>query len=227
MPTRKTPPSDRGAGPGVRGGRRRVGAGAEDRQRRAADQHRRDPLERLRLRDEQQRGARGPAGDRGDARAARPRAAAPAQLRPRARHGADAAEDERDRVGHVRLHGAEAGGQQRRVADQRGEPGHAPRQARADPGADQQEQLGDAQAGTSRPSCAQRRWNVALTVDPLVGVRAEEVALALDQRRGPAGAAVAVVVREARRERRHRDAELDRLGDHAPPRLLRLLPSPP
>ena len=34
------------------------------------------------------------------------------------------------------------------------------REACADPGADQQEQLGDAQAGTSRPSCAQRRWNV-------------------------------------------------------------------
>ncbi len=40
----------------------------------------------------------------------------------------------------------------------------------------------------------------ALAVDAAVGVRAEEVALALDQRRRAAGAAVAVVVGEARGE---------------------------
>src|SRR3954454_23857182 len=48
----------------------------------------------------------------------------------------------------------------------------------------------------------------AVLVDAPVGVRAEEVAQALDQRGRPALAAVAVVVRQRRGERRHRDAAL-------------------
>ena len=55
---------------------------------------------------------------------------------------------------------------------------------------------------------------VALGVGALVGVRAEEVAQALDQVRRAALAAVAVVVRQARRERRDRHALL---GRHASP----------
>ena len=85
---RGRPAGDAGARPSAA---RRAGVGArahEDRQRRAADQQRRDPLERLRLRDEQQRGARGAAGDRGGAqpRDLAPLArAAPAASPPRSR----------------------------------------------------------------------------------------------------------------------------------------------
>jgi len=55
----------------------------------------------------------------------------------------------------------------------------------------------------------------------MVGVRAEEVALALDERRGQPLRAQAVVVRERRRERGRRDTSLRRDRDDAAPALLR------
>ena len=57
-------------------------------------------------------------------------------------------------------------------------------------------------------------------VDALVGVRAEEVALGLDEIRGQALAPVAVVVRERGGEGRNGNAEARGLADHATPTLL-------
>ena len=65
-----------------------------------------------------------------------------------------------------------------------------------------------------------RVWKVPVLVDPLVGVRAEEVALALDQRGGQPLGAQPVVVGQGGGEARRRDAGLRRAGDHAPPRVL-------
>src|SRR5690606_8179284 len=63
----------------------------------------------------------------------------------------------------------------------------------------------------------------ALAVHAVVGVGAEEVALALDQGGGQALGAHGVVVGQRRREPGHRDAVGDGVGDGRPPPLLALL----
>src|SRR4051812_36548249 len=60
----------------------------------------------------------------------------------------------------------------------------------------------------------------ARLVDPLVGVRAEKVTLRLQQIRRQTLRAVAIVERERCRERRRRNAVLNRLDDCASPRGL-------
>src|SRR6185295_9957723 len=64
------------------------------------------------------------------------------------------------------------------------------------------------------------RMDLALPVDAVVGVGAEVVAQALEEVRWPALAAVAVVMRERRREGGHGDATVHRFLDHAAPRVL-------
>ena len=59
--------------------------------------------------------------------------------------------DERDRVRHVRLHGAEAGREQRGIAHERGEAGDAAREAAAHAGAGQQERFEDRHARLRSP----------------------------------------------------------------------------
>ena len=61
----------------------------------------------------------------------------------------------------------------------------------------------------------------ARAVDPLVRVRAEQVALALDERGGEPVSAGAVEGGERGREARRRDAGADRGGHDLPPRLAR------
>ena len=63
----------------------------------------------------------------------------------------------------------------------------------------------------------------ARTVDPLVRMRAEIIALRLDQVRRKSGTAVPVVIRQRRRHRRHRDLVQDRRRDYPPLAGLRLL----
>src|ERR1035437_8702714 len=60
----------------------------------------------------------------------------------------------------------------------------------------------------------------ARLVHALVGVRAEVIALRLQQVRRQPRAAIAVEERQRRHERRHRDSRFRRLGHHAPPRCL-------
>src|ERR1035438_4934554 len=60
----------------------------------------------------------------------------------------------------------------------------------------------------------------ARLVDALVGVRAEVVALRLQQVRRQPRAAIAVEEGQRCHERRHRDCRFRRLGHHAPPRRL-------
>src|SRR5215475_13265495 len=59
----------------------------------------------------------------------------------------------------------------------------------------------------------------ALPIEALVGVRAEEVALTLDQVRGHARAPERIEVRERRRHRREADPELHAELDRLPPVL--------
>ena len=117
-------------GAGALGGQLARRALDEDRRRGAGDQPRDDPLERRGRREQQQRRARRPRPGRRRPPAARSRRPWPVSSGPGGAHRADAVEHQRDGVGDVRRDRRDAGGQQRRVADQRGQAGDAADQAR-------------------------------------------------------------------------------------------------
>jgi hypothetical protein len=81
-------------------------------------------------------GARPPAAPPAIAKGTRRRTVRPCPLSSGRNPQTDpsAAEHERDRVGDIGAHGRKPGGQQRRVADQGRQPGHAAAQAAAEPG---------------------------------------------------------------------------------------------
>ena len=112
----------------------------QDRQRGRADQPRRDPLERVRRRQEQQARPHAATQHGRDRELPHARRLA-SQLGLRAERRADADEHERDRVRHVGGHRVEADRQQGGVARQRRQARDAPGQPGHQPGAHQQQQL--------------------------------------------------------------------------------------